>query len=419
MMDKQTILKGEKSMPVEVVMPKLGMAMKEGTVSLWSKAVGDPVQKGEAIASINSEKIEMEIESPAEGTILNIAVQEGQGVPPGTVICHIGNPNEKIKIDEPVAEETQPIIAVQEKPKTIESPILPMGNRLMITPVARKMAQAANLDIEKIQGTGPGGRITKEDVQKVIEKRDSIPVNTEERIVPSQPALENQQQIPVKGMRNIIAKRMKESLQSSAQLTLTMKVDVTDLVILQKQATETLQKHDSTKFTITDFVAKAVVLSLKEHPKMNSAYIEDNIILYESIHLGLAVALENGLVVPVIRNAENCTLRQLSNKGKELARSARDGQLPIEDMQGSTFTISNLGAFGVEHFTPILNTPETGILGIGSAYDTPLYIGEELERRTILPLSLTFDHRVLDGAPAAAFLQTLKRYLEEPITVIL
>ncbi|MEK4011730.1 dihydrolipoamide acetyltransferase family protein [Peribacillus sp. FSL M8-0224] len=406
-------------MAVEVVMPKLGMAMKEGTVSLWSKAVGDPVEKGEAIASINSEKIEMDIESPAEGTILNIAVQEGQGVPPGTVICHIGDPNEKIKIDEPVAVETQLKIDEQEKPKTKESPTLPMGDRLMITPVARKMAQAANLDIEKIQGTGPGGRITKEDVQKVIEKRDSIPVNTEKRIVPPQPALESQQQIPVMGMRNIIAKRMKESLQSSAQLTLTMKVDVTDLVILQKQATETLQKHDSTKLTITDFVAKAVVLSLKEHPKMNSAYIEDNIILYEHIHLGLAVALENGLVVPVIRNAENCTLRQLSNKGKELARCARDGQLPIEDMQGSTFTISNLGAFGVEHFTPILNTPETGILGIGSAYDTPLYIGEELERRTILPLSLTFDHRVLDGAPAAAFLQTLKRYLEEPITVIL
>ncbi|MDF9761539.1 pyruvate dehydrogenase E2 component (dihydrolipoamide acetyltransferase) [Peribacillus simplex] len=406
-------------MAVEVVMPKLGMAMKEGTVSLWSKEVGDSVEKGEAIASINSEKIEMDIESPTEGTILNIAVLEGQGVPPGTVICHIGNPNEKIMIKEPVAEKIDLEIDEQEKPKTKESPILPQGDRFLITPIARKMAQAANLDIEKIQGTGPGGRITKDDVQKEMEKRDSKSVNKEERIVDPQHPLESPQQIPVSGMRKIIAKRMKESLQNSAQLTLTMKVDVTDLVILQKQANEILQRHESTKLTITDFVAKTVVLALKEHPKMNSAYIEDNIHLYEHIHLGLAVALEKGLVVPVIRNAENCTLRQLSNKGKELARCARDGQLPIEDMQGSTFTISNLGAYGVEHFTPILNTPETGILGIGSAYDTPLYIGEELERRTILPLSLTFDHRVLDGAPASAFLQTLKRYLEEPITVIL
>ncbi|WP_375088906.1 dihydrolipoamide acetyltransferase family protein [Peribacillus sp. RS7] len=406
-------------MAVEVVMPKLGMAMKEGTVSLWSKEVGDPVEKGEAIASINSEKIEMDIESPADGTILNIAVQEGQGVPPGTVICHIGNPNEKIISNEPVTEETEPEIHEQVTPNTKESPILPMGDRLMITPVARKMAQAANLDIEKVQGTGPGGRITKEDVQKVIEKRDAKSVNSEERITDPQHPLDSPQRVPVTGMRNIIAKRMMESLQSSAQLTLTMKVDVTDLVILQKQAAGVLQKHESTKLTITDFVAKAVVLSLKEHPKMNSAYIEDNIHLYEHVHLGLAVALEKGLVVPVIRNAESCTLRQLSKKGKELARQARDGQLPSEDMQGSTFTISNLGAYGVEHFTPILNTPETGILGIGSAYDTPLYIGDELERRTILPLSLTFDHRVLDGAPASAFLQTLKRYLEEPITVIL
>ncbi|MEY9867367.1 pyruvate dehydrogenase E2 component (dihydrolipoamide acetyltransferase) [Peribacillus sp. B2I2] len=406
-------------MAVEVVMPKLGMAMKEGTVSLWSKEVGDPVEKGEAIASINSEKIEMDIESPADGTILNIAVQEGQGVPPGTVICHIGNPNEKIISNEPVTEETEPEIHEQVTPNTKGSPILPMGDRLMITPVARKMAQAANLDIEKVQGTGPGGRITKEDVQKIIEKRDAKSVNSEERITDPQHPLDSPQRVPVTGMRNIIAKRMMESLQSSAQLTLTMKVDVTDLVILQKQAAGVLQKHESTKLTITDFVAKAVVLSLKEHPKMNSAYIEDNIHLYEHVHLGLAVALEKGLVVPVIRNAESCTLRQLSKKGKELARQARDGQLPSEDMQGSTFTISNLGAYGVEHFTPILNTPETGILGIGSAYDTPLYMGDELERRTILPLSLTFDHRVLDGAPASAFLQTLKRYLEEPITVIL
>ncbi|SNS88586.1 pyruvate dehydrogenase E2 component (dihydrolipoamide acetyltransferase) [Bacillus sp. OK838] len=406
-------------MAVEVVMPKLGMAMKEGTVSLWSKEVGDSVEKGEAIASINSEKIEMDIESPTEGTILNIAVQEGQGVPPGTVICHIGNPNEKIMIKEPVAEKIDLEIDEQEKPKTNESPILPQGDRLLITPIARKMAQAANLDIEKIQGTGPGGRITKDDVQKEMEKRDSKSVNKEERIEDPQHPLESPQQIPVSGMRKIIAKRMKESLQNSAQLTLTMKVDVTDLVILQKQANEILQRHESTKLTITDFVAKTVVLALKEHPKMNSAYIEDNIHFYEHIHLGLAVALEKGLVVPVIRNAESCTIRHLSKKGKELARRARDGQLPSEDMQGSTFTISNLGAYGVEHFTPILNTPETGILGIGSAYDTPLYIGDELERRTILPLSLTFDHRVLDGAPASAFLQTLKRYLEEPITVIL
>ncbi|MGG4266782.1 dihydrolipoamide acetyltransferase family protein [Peribacillus simplex] len=409
-------------MAVEVVMPKLGMAMKEGTVSLWSKEVGDSVEKGEAIASINSEKIEMDIESPAEGTILNIAVQEGQGVPPGTVICHIGNPNESVMVNEPVAEEDKPVNHQKETTENIEPPLLPMsknGDRVMITPVARKMAQAANLDIEKIQGTGPGGRITKDDVQKAIKRPESLPENKEESILLPEQSKEKTQEIPVNGMRKVIATRMQNSLQSSAQLTLTMKADVTDLIKLQRQATEIIQKHDEGKLTVTDFVAKAVVLSLKDHPKMNSAYVEDKIHLFDYVHLGLAVALEKGLVVPVIRNADACTLRQLAKKGKELAKFAREGQLPSEEMKGSTFTISNLGAYGVEHFTPILNTPETGILGIGSAYDTPIYIEDTLERRTILPLSLTFDHRVLDGAPASAFFQTIKRYLEEPMTMLL
>ncbi|MBK5483024.1 2-oxo acid dehydrogenase subunit E2 [Peribacillus sp. TH16] len=409
-------------MAVEVVMPKLGMAMKEGTVSEWSKGVGDTVEKGEAIASINSEKIEMDIESPSEGTILNIAVPEGQGVPPGTVICYIGNPNENVLVYEPVAEEIKPENHKKETQKNPDLPNLPISknvDRVMITPVARKMAQAANLDIEKIQGTGPGGRITKDDVQKAIKRPESKPENKEDSILIPAQSIEKTQEIPVNGMRKIIATRMQDSLQSSAQLTLTMKADVTALIKLQRQATEIIQKHDDSKLTVTDFVAKAVVHSLKDHPKMNSAYVEDKIHLFEHVHLGLAVALEKGLVVPVIRNADVCTLKQLSKKGKELAKLAREGQLPSEEMNGSTFTISNLGAYGVEHFTPILNTPETGILGIGSAYDTPLFIEDTLERRTILPLSLTFDHRVLDGAPASAFLQTIKRYLEEPMTMLL
>jgi pyruvate dehydrogenase E2 component (dihydrolipoamide acetyltransferase) len=152
---------------------------------------------------------------------------------------------------------------------------------------------------------------------------------------------------------------------------------------------------------------------------MNSAYIEDKIYLFKHVHLGMAVALEKGLVVPVIRNADSCTLLDLSQNVKELAQKARQAQLTHEEMQGSTFTISNLGAFGIEHFTPVLNPPETGILGVGAVYDTPVYKGENLERRSILPLSLTFDHRVLDGAPAAAFLQTVKQYLEEPVTMLL
>lgn len=409
-------------MAVEIVMPKLGMAMKEGTVSIWNKQVGDPVVKGELIASINSEKIEMDIESPADGAVLDIIVPEGQGVPPGTIICYIGDAGEQITITEQNLEIAKTEVAATATVVKQPQPSISKASngRVKISPVARKMAEAANLDLNTIQGTGPGGRITKEDVQQAIDCACSVESPEQKETVNSlADSVEQAQKLPVTGMRKVIAKRMQDSLQSSAQLTLTMKVDVTDLVALQKQISETVQAHYETKLTVTDFVARAVVLSLKQHKEMNSAYIDDQIHVFDHVHLGMAVALEKGLVVPVIRHAQKNSLVLLAKNIKMLAEQARKGQLGSEEMKGSTFTISNLGAYGVEHFTPILNSPEAGILGIGSAYDTPVFKGEELQRRTILPLSLTFDHRVLDGAPAAAFLRTVKRYLEEPFTMLL
>ncbi|WEG10761.1 dihydrolipoamide acetyltransferase family protein [Pullulanibacillus sp. KACC 23026] len=410
-------------MSVEVVMPKLGMAMKEGTVSIWNKEVGDPVEKGEAIASVNSEKIEMDIESPAEGTVLKITVPEGEGVPPGTVICYIGAPGEEVasaNAVEKIQRQKADNVAPENEKKEPVSSVKTARDRVKISPVARKMAEAANVDIETIKGTGPGGRITKEDVQEAIKNLDAhqdelkkdkseIPVN----------AIEEIEQIPVSGIRKVIAGRMYDSLRKTAQLTINMKSDVTDLIALQKQMAQSVQNRYENKLTVTDFIARAVVLSLQKHGQMNSAYINDKILLYKNVHLGMAVALEKGLVVPVIRDADRCSLIDLSRSIKTLAQKARQGLLTIEEMQGSTFTISNLGGYGVEHFTPVLNPPETGILGVGAVSDTPTFNGDKLERRSILPLSLTFDHRVLDGAPAAAFLQTVKQYLEEPITMLL
>ncbi|MDR6999151.1 dihydrolipoamide acetyltransferase family protein [Neobacillus niacini] len=413
-------------MAVEVVMPKLGMAMKEGTVSLWNKAVGDSVGKGEPIASVNSEKIEIDVESPAEGTVLKIEVPEGEGVPPGTVICYIGNPGEEVGT-QLTSEPAQNAKAETQASKNEKTPsvkaVKKSEDRMKISPVARKMAEAGNLDIEKIQGTGPGGRITKEDVQEALKTQRGLQADQpkEARVVPQRKPVEKSQtqQVPLSGIRKVIAVRMHDSLQKSAQLTINIKVDVTDLIALQKQTAETVQKKYGHKLTVTDFIARSVVLSLKNHQDMNSALIEDKIHLFKQVHLGMAVALEKGLVVPVIRNVDESSLIDLSRNIKELAQKARQGQLSNEDMKGSTFTISNLGAYGVEHFTPVLNPPETGILGVGAVNDTPVYLGEKLERRSILPLSLTFDHRVLDGAPAAAFLQTVKQYLEAPITMLL
>ncbi|ARO60370.1 dihydrolipoamide acetyltransferase family protein [Bacillus cereus] len=399
-------------MAVEVVMPKLGMAMKEGIITNWNIKAGDNVAKGELIASINSEKIETEIEAPADGTVLDIAVSEDEGVPPGTVICYIGKPNEKVEMQENthVVEEKTFNIEVQNVQNQEPNGKEVAKQRIKISPVAKKIAKSENLDIKVLVGTGPGGRITKADVLKALEVRGIVPEISEQ---------EESNVIPVTGMRKAIANRMHASLQNSAQLTLTMKVDVTDLVALHKEIAKVVQKRYDNKLTITDFVSRAAVLALGEHKEMNSAYIDDAIHQFEHVHLGMAVALEKGLIVPAIRFANNLSLVELSKEIKNVAQKARAGSLSSDDMHGTTFTISNLGSFGIEYFTPVLNTPETGILGIGAIEHVPVYKGKKLKKGSMLPLSLTFDHRVLDGAPAAAFLRTIKHYLEEPITILL
>ncbi|MBH0320654.1 dihydrolipoamide acetyltransferase family protein [Bacillus cereus] len=399
-------------MAVEVVMPKLGMAMKEGIITNWNIKAGDNVAKGELIASINSEKIETEIEAPADGTVLDIAVSEDEGVPPGTVICYIGKPNEKVEMQESthVVEEKTFNIEVQNVQNQEPNGKEVAKQRIKISPVAKKIAKSENLDIKVLVGTGPGGRITKADVLKALEVRVIVPEISEQ---------EESNVIPVTGMRKAIANRMHASLQNSAQLTLTMKVDVTDLVALHKEIAKVVQKRYDNKLTITDFVSRAAVLALGEHKEMNSAYIDDAIHQFEHVHLGMAVALEKGLIVPAIRFANNLSLVELSKEIKNVAQKARAGSLSSDDMHGTTFTISNLGSFGIEYFTPVLNTPETGILGIGAIEHVPVYKGKKLKKGSMLPLSLTFDHRVLDGAPAAAFLRTIKHYLEEPITILL
>ncbi|MBY8914384.1 2-oxo acid dehydrogenase subunit E2 [Bacillus sp. YC2] len=397
-------------MAVKVVMPKLGMAMKQGEVSVWNKKVGDAVEKGESIASINSEKIEMEIEAPESGTLLHIKVKEGEGVPPGTAICYIGENGEEVQEkgegrpesrEEPKkASEKSHDFTVKQKP----------ASRVKVSPVARKMAEKAGLRLDTLKGTGPGGRIVKEDVIKAI-KTESKPQT------PAQPV--SPEGKPVTAMRKVIAERMHKSLQSSAQLTMTMKADVTELIKLQQQLAETAKKRTGVKLTVTHFAARAAVLALRQHPELNSSYHEERIITYPYVHLGMAVSLENGLVVPVIRDAEKLSFLDLADHISKNTRRAREGNASGDDLQGSTFSITNLGAYGIEHFTPILNPPETGILGVGASYEAPVYRGEELVKSTILPLSLTFDHRACDGAPAAAFLKTVKELLEEPAGLIL
>lgn len=397
-------------MAVKVVMPKLGMAMKKGEVSVWNKKVGDPVEKGESIASINSEKIEMDIEAPESGTLLHIKVKEGEGVPPGTAICYIGENGEEVREKETPAPENEGKPQAEPENKPAPKAGQKRKHRVKISPVARKMAEKAGLKVDTLNGTGPGGRIVKADVIKAM-KTEAEPQSSVQTAQPEGK--------PASAMRKVIADRMHKSLQNSAQLTLTMKADITELLKWQRQLADSAKKRSGVKLTVTHFVSRAAVLALKQHPELNSSYQEERIITYPYVHLGMAVSLENGLVVPVIRDAEKLSFLELADHISTSARRAREGNASGDDLRGSTFSITNLGGYGVEHFTPILNPPEAGILGVGASYETPAFKGDELVKSTILPLSLTFDHRVCDGAPAADFLKTVKTLLEEPAGLIL
>ncbi|WP_374719420.1 dihydrolipoamide acetyltransferase family protein [Parageobacillus toebii] len=425
-------------MAVEIFMPKLGMSMKEGTVVEWLKKKGDKVKKGESVVVISSDKIETDIEAPQDGVLLEILVEQDETVEVGKVIGYIGQEGEEAGDQSNEAPQETPQQAMQEVAASVGT-IEPKAtsrqtsrHMLRVSPAARKLAREAGIDLSNIKGSGPKGRITRADVEKAIQlKQASLqPVSEKQTIEETgQITIAETSQItteqkgvtvkPVTGMRKVIATRMFASLQQTAQLTIHMKADVTELLELQKKLREELQDEPDIKLTITDFIARATVLALCAHKQMNSLYQNGNIHTYDSVHLGIAVALENGLVVPVIPYAEKLTLKEISKKIKELSVRAREGKLSSEEMKGSTFTITSLGAYGVEFFTPVLNPPEVGILGVGTVTDTPVFVGDAIQKRKILPLSLTFDHQVIDGAPASQFLADIKNHLEKPYKMLL
>lgn len=309
---------------------------------------------------------------------------------------------------------------------------------LKSSPLARRMAQSLGVDLHTVRGSGPGGRITKEDVERSAAqvappqpgRGDAAGEVTDTATlaeslmtgnavsVPYESSMKSDLQ-PLSPMRSVIATRMMKSLMDSAQLTLTAKADVTKIVEFQWKYGQQIQEHHGVKLTLLDFVCRAVVLALKNHSGMNSFWRETQLQINPSVNLGVAVSLTEGLVVPVIPSAEELSFMELAKFIKSVAQRTRERRLSGQEAGDSTFTVTNLGAYGVEFFTPILNTPETGILGIGSAQDEPIYVGEDLARRTLLPLSLTFDHRVLDGTAAAAFLAEVRQSLGDPVALIL
>lgn len=425
-------------MATEIIMPKMGMGMEEGTVVEWIKKKGDPVKKGESIVSISSDKIEKDIEAPEDGVLIDIEAEENDVVPIGRPLGYIGKKDEaspseiSMKPDkDPADGKVVPDVSeTASNPERIEKrggqPLrtgdAPGTRRLRISPAARKLAREKNIDLSEVKGTGPSGRITKADVaaaEKARRSQSALPETEAPRVIKGPDAEEKGHKRKVAGMRKVIAQRMYDSLQQTAQLTLQTTADVTDLIAFQKKARAALPIDEDVRLTITDFIAKAAVGALLTHKEMNSIYQNETIVTYDAVHLGVAVALEEGLVVPVIRDADKKSISTISREIRKASKAARGGRLDTLTLSGSTFTVTSLGTYGIGFFTPVLNPPEIGILGVGTIEQKPVYAGDELQKRSLLPLSLTFDHRAIDGAPAAEFLSAVKANLEAPLTLVL
>lgn len=394
-------------MAVEVTMPKFGLTMTEGTIQKWFKNEGDAIKAGEPLFEVETEKVLYEVEVKATGTVAKLLYPLEAVVEVGLPVAIIAEAGENVAEvaakyggGAPSAKVATPPVSTSAAP----APPSASGRRegAPVTPAARKLAEEHKVDLAPIVGTGPGGRVTREDVQKVIDDRAKAPTPIAAPSAPPSAApAPAAQSIPLRGMRKVIAERMHKSLQGSAQLTITTEVDVTQLIDRRQE----VQREFNA--TYTDFIVQACAHALKQHPRMNAALDGDTIRYNSEIHVGLAVALEEGLIVPVVHRTDKKSLQEIAQTAKGLAEKARAGKLALEEVYGGTFTVSNLGMYGVDGFTPIINTPQTGILGVGRIVEKPVIYRGEIAKRSMMVLSLTFDHRVIDGAPAGAFLQTV------------
>lgn len=392
----------DNDMATEVRLPQWSMGMDEGEVVMWHKQVGDVVSVDEPLVEIEAEKTSDDVLSPVAGTILEIFVPEGETVPVLTVLAVIGEPGEAVASPEPVqspATDSAPAPDAAPMPAAATGPSAKPS--VQITPVARRAAKELGVDLAAITGTGPGGRITEYDV--LSHSTGTEPDAVGER-TPSRGTT-----VPLTGMRGAIASRMHASIQSMAQLTLTRQIDATDLIALQQNL-----KAGGAGVSVTDLVLKAVTAALQRHPALNATLENDVITQHAQIDLGFAVALDDGLIVPVVRDAASKQLTDLSAEVRDLADKVRNKSAKPDEVSGSTFTVTNLGAYGIDGFTPIINPPEVAILGVGRAVEVPVRHGDHLVWRQMITFSLTIDHRAIDGAPGAQFLQTLAGIIAEP-----
>ena len=408
-------------MATEITMPKLGLTMTTGKVGRWLVPEGSPVKQGEALLEIMTDKITNVIESPHDGVLLKIIAREGDELPVGAVLGAMGGVGEEYRALSPIATvetKTEPPTTGIPLPAASSGTSKSGEEKIRISPLARKLAEECGLDWSGITGTGPSGRIVKEDVEAAI-----AAAATKETALPRPVPAEKESSVspefsetPYAGMRRVIGEHMAQGWAVSPKVDYHVSVDATAMLKLRQAGNQTANE----KITLTDIVVKIVARALKLRPNMNVALIGEQIRQYSEPCIGVAVALENGLVVPVVRNADSKPLTAISRELRQLAQKARTGQLSLEEIRGGTFTVTNVGAFhSVDWFTPLLNQPEAGIIGIGRIVDTPVAHDGQIVIRPMLGLSLSFDHRIIDGLPAAEFLKVVLDLMENPCLALL
>jgi pyruvate dehydrogenase E2 component (dihydrolipoamide acetyltransferase) len=417
---------------VEVItMPRLSDTMEEGTVAKWNKKVGDAVNEGDILAEIETDKATMEFESFYSGTLLYIGLEEGQSAAVDSVLAAIGNEgtdpeavkaviassaNSASQAEEAKVEVAAPLVAEQKQtpkpaPVAVQAPVVAKLNhngRLVASPLAKKLAEEKGISLQQVKGSGDGGRIIKRDIENFKGAAGGYGVASEPTGVESVTELSNS------SMRKAIAKRLSASKFSAPHYYLGVELNMDNAIAFRQQ----FNTLPDTKISFNDIVLKAVALALKEHPQVNSQWFDDRIVQNHHVHLGVAVAVDEGLVVPVLKFTDELDLRQIGVTVKDYALRARDKKLTPAEMDGSTFTVSNLGMFGIQEFTSIINQPNSAILSVGAIEKKPVVKEDAIVVGNTMKLTLACDHRTVDGATGAQFLQSLRLYIENPIRLL-
>jgi len=417
-----------------VKMPKLSDTMTEGVVAKWHKKVGDKVKSGDILAEIETDKATMEFESFYDGVLLHIGVGEKQSAPVDALLAIIGKGDEDVSAILRQIQNTSTTSIPTEKTTTsasanvsssavvsnISSPTTTVSSidtgRIKASPLAKKLAKEKGIDLSQVKGTGENGRITKRDIENYQPSISSTATSTS--TVASMATTAYQESFrdeELTQMRKTIARRLTESKNSAPHYYLTIDVDMDNAIAFRN----TVNQSQDVKVSFNDIVVKAVAMALRKHPKINSSWLGDKIRYYNHIHIGVAVAIDDGLIVPVVRFADQKSLVQISLESKELAKKAKERKLQPKDWEGNTFTVSNLGMFGISQFTSIINSPESCILSVGAIRQVPVVKNNQVVPGNVMTLTMACDHRTVDGATGAAFLQTLKSYLENPVLMLI